>query len=518
MWYTPGMKGQGESRGGGGPDKKVNDDVGMDDGQANVALKSMWCHTPDGHDGTTEEEECVGVEEEKECVGVEEEKGCEGVDEVKGVDGRNAHVSTDPDKLVEVIDLQVLALGDDRRSDGLRTSIRPENWVLPHNPTSWPYSPEVHMAILLAADTASDHRICALKLYQLGKTNISARHLHDMKAGSVVGDEVISLMSALVNAVPEHDCYALHPELMTTIQTWHGSDKNHSKKTKANWDKMKAKWDDSRYLLLPANKRECHWILNVADREEKVVYHQDNLHGMFPQLMVSLLAWLEEVEGTGTWREEVAKPPEQLVNDCAIGVTAGMLYFVKHRHLVKEDTFTGKDLRRMRGRVFAMILFSSLDPPSDLDLMATGLKRFYKENSPSVQDYAARPTHMPRPLTSPSDDYVPGVVRCAGTGRAKVQFNEELQNYYLKVKSIINSKFLEVPVQLSIIRSEDINKEYLSPKDHIPIYRKFLENRVVWDFEGNFKVITSYSYTIHYLSSHQTEAWALRQSYCTAYQ
>ena len=380
----------------------------------------------------------------------------------------------------------------DYRPDCLRSEAPVDSGDLPDDPTSWPYSLDVYQGILESFDTMSDEQnglIRPLPLYQLeGDITITTQDLYDLAQGSCVGDRVVAAVLSLINSTTGHDCYALHPELMYRIRRGL-SVKNYSQSTKVLWE-------GSRYLFMPADKPQ-HWVLNVADRTNHIVYHQDNLHGEYPELMVPLLSWLEEVEGDEeSWAAAVNEPPAQLAdsNDCAMGVIAGMLHFIKHGSLVQPNDFTGEGLSRMRGRVFAMILFATLDPPSDIKLVMRGLKVFFRKAPQDEQVIVPRPARMSRIFPGPSEDKEAGELRRAG------EVNEKMSNFYINVKSMINSKFLKRPVQLSIKPSENPKEEFLTLEHPVLNAGELYDRRMSWDFDWNFRVTKKSHFALLYIS------------------
>jgi hypothetical protein len=211
------------------------------------------------------------------------------------------------------------------------TDLRPECWRLDTDMSEWLSDPSFDLRqwpidlsevteLLRKYDPEFPkhrHQRRARALYRWGTVSITSAHFHDMRRQEFVGDQVISLISSLINESPCHDCYALFPELMSRLMEGFPVDR---------YDM--ARWGNKRYILLPSPEPD-HWILKVADRHLRIVYHQDNRHQRKAKLTGPLLAWLERLHASGPWTEEYVLPPRQVGHDCAMGVMAGMIHMAR---------------------------------------------------------------------------------------------------------------------------------------------------------------------------------------------
>ena len=316
----------------------------------------------------------------------------------------------------EVVLDAVLPRLEDKRPRDLQITVPAGRWLqAASDSTPWPHTPEACMTILEQADTIRNgqgHR-CTLTLYKLGLTTVTTTHLCDMAPKSLVGDGVISIVADLINATPGHNCYVTNPALLYRVMLGYPID---------NYNK--AIWDSRRYLLMPAPE-PGHLTLCIADRQTRTLYRQDNLHLPYKRLIDPLLAFLSTTEG-GSWTEVGVHPTRQTrgSNDCAPGVVAGMVYFVRQERLIPPSVYSGDDLSLLRGRIFAMLLFATLDPPTDLGLMAEGLRQLYLHARPRLEDFVARLAQMSPTegsahvdLTSPTKSRADSLTRWVRTRR-----------------------------------------------------------------------------------------------------
>ena len=94
-----------------------------------------------------------------------------------------------------------------------------------------------------------------------------------MAPKSYVGDGVLSIIADLINATPDHNCYATNPALLYRLMLGYPV---------GNYNT--AVWNYRRYLLMPAPE-PGHCTLCIADRQTKKLYRQDNLTLPYKRLM-----------------------------------------------------------------------------------------------------------------------------------------------------------------------------------------------------------------------------------------
>ena len=257
----------------------------------------------------------------------------------------------------------IITLDDDLRPPSLQGHDSAMSWLSPLcRLESWPVSLSALMKLVNSVPLAV---LPDVLLVESNYSMVTSDSLLDVVKGRPISNLVIDFIVDLVDA-SRGRCYLMDALSATELYS-----------SGAWWNSRgdDLVWSDYDAALFPFHEND-HWRLAVADLTTSTLYYLDPDEDEAWSATPFIKDWLVEIRAGGRWRQASWHAPQQQTGsaDCGIAVVAFMLHISKGDGLPTQGTsFSSTQLSNMRGRLFASLLFASLDPPSSLTAISTGL-------------------------------------------------------------------------------------------------------------------------------------------------
>ena len=222
------------------------------------------------------------------------------------------------------------------------------------------------MVDIVSLDELSD-----IPIVETPNGQVTADSLLDVARGRPITNLTVDLIGDLIMDSGVR-CYVMDSVTATELYT------------KGIWPEETPVWPDYDALLLPIHEAG-HWLLAVADLTSSNVFFLDPDEDPSWCPNSSIRDWLRVKQG-GQWCQDIWPAPQQQQGsaDCAVAVMTFMIRIARGDGLPIRGSphgactrvlpsYTPGALSHMRGRIFATLLYTNLDPPTALRDIASGL-------------------------------------------------------------------------------------------------------------------------------------------------